>query len=160
IHSFSRGATNVRSIRVVTAALAAATLMGLTATAAMAHVTVQPPTATGGGFATISFQVPNEMDDANTTEVKVQLPQDKPFSSVSVMPKAGWTYTVDKANLTTPVTDDDGKTVTDYVSTVTWSGGSIKPGEFDDFTISVGTLPDSGTVSFPTIQTYSNGQEV
>jgi uncharacterized protein len=150
----------VRRIRVVSAAVLAATVIGLWATAAWAHVTVQPSSVPGGGFATISFQVPNEMDNANVNQLKVQLPQDHPFASVSVMPKAGWTYTVDKANLTTPITDDDGNTVTDYVSTITWSGGTIKPGEFDDFTISVGSLPDSGTLMFPSIQTYDNGQQV
>jgi uncharacterized protein len=144
----------------VTAAAAAAALLGLTATSAWAHVSVQPSTATGGGFATLAVQVPNETDDANTTKVKVQLPQDKPFASVSVMPKPGWTYTIEKANLTTPVTDDDGKTVSDYISTITWSGGQIKPGEFEDFVISVGPLPAGGTLTFPAIQTYDNGQEV
>jgi uncharacterized protein len=138
----------------------AATVIGLWATAAWAHVTIQPSSVPGGADATISFQVPNEMDNANTTQLKVQLSQDHPFSSVSVLPKAGWTYTVQKANLTTPITDDSGDTVTDYVSTITWSGGTIKPGEFDQFTISVDGLPDSGTLSFPAIQTYDNGQEV
>jgi uncharacterized protein YcnI len=150
----------VRSIRVMTAALVAATVVGLSATAAWAHVTVQPPTAPGGGFVTIAFQVPNEEETAVTTKVEVQLPTDHPFASVSVMAKAGWTYTVEKAKLPAPVTDDDGKTITDAVSTITWQGGKIAPGEFDQFVISGGAVPDSGTLAFPTIQTYDDGTEV
>jgi uncharacterized protein YcnI len=127
----------------------------------MAHVTVKPDTATKGGFQTLTFQVPNEMDDANTIELDVQFPADHPFSSVSVQPKAGWTYQATKTPLPTPVTNDDGEQVTDYVSEIKWTGGQIKPGEFDTFLVSVGTLPDDVDVlAFPAVQTYDNGQVV
>ena len=43
-------------------------------TAAQAHVTLQPSTATAGAFTLESVRVPNEMDDATTTKVDVQLP--------------------------------------------------------------------------------------
>jgi uncharacterized protein len=128
---------------------------------AFAHVTVNPSTASKGGFQTLTFQVPNEMDNANTTEIDVQLPPDHPFSSVSVQPKAGWTYEATKTPLPTPVTNDDGEQVTDFVSEIKWTGGQIKPGEFDTFVVSVGTLPDDvDSLSFPTVQTYDNGQVV
>jgi uncharacterized protein len=57
--------------------------------AASAHVSVQPPEAEQGGFVKLTFRVPNELPDANTVGLRVRLPQDAPFTSVSVKPKAG-----------------------------------------------------------------------
>ena len=36
---------------------------------AQAHVTVQPSSAEGGGFSVVAFRVPNERDDASTTQL-------------------------------------------------------------------------------------------
>jgi uncharacterized protein len=128
---------------------------------AFAHVKVEPSTADKGGDATLSFTVPNEMDNANTVKVDVKLPDDHPFSSMDVQPKAGWTYQVINTTLATPITTDEGGTITQAASEIVWSGGQIKPGEFDEFTISVEGLPDDvNSIAFPTIQTYDNGQDV
>ena len=128
---------------------------------AKAHVTVQPPEAEQGSYTKLTFRVPNELPDANTIGLRVQLPADSPFASVSVKPKAGWTAQTTEANLATPTTNDDGETVSTYVSEISWTGGEIKPGEFDEFEISVGPLPDDVTeLSFPAIQIYSNGEQV
>ena len=128
---------------------------------AKAHVTVQPPEITQGSYTKLTFRVPNELPDASTTGLRVQLPPDSPFASVSVKPKTGWTVTTTDANLATPTTNDDGETVSTYVSEISWTGGEIKPGEFDEFEVSVGPVPDDVTeLSFPTIQIYSNGEQV
>ena len=88
-------------------------------------------------------------------------PPDSPFASVSVKPKTGWTASTTEANLATPTTNDDGETVSTYVSEIAWSGGEIKPGEFDEFEISVGPVPEDATeLTFQTIQIYSNGEQV
>jgi uncharacterized protein YcnI len=123
-------------------------LLALTwAQVASAHVTVNPSTASPGGYAKLTFRVPNEQDSANTTKLEVQLPPDAPLASVSVQPHAGWTYTTSKRG--------------ESVSTVTWSGGSIAPGEFDEFSISVGPLPkDKPSLVFKALQTYDNGEVV
>ena len=63
-------------------------------------------------------------------------------------------------HLPAPVKTDDG-TITDVVDTVTWSGGTIAPGQFDTFSLSVGPLPkDKAELAFPALQTYSNGEVV
>ena len=47
------------------------------------------------------------------------------------------------------------------MSEISWTGGEIKPGEFDEFEVSVGPLPeDADELFFPAIQIYSNGDEV
>jgi uncharacterized protein YcnI len=142
--------------------LAAAIVVGLVAALAApaaAHVSVNADDATQGAFTKITFLVPNEEDAADTTQVVVQLPTDHPIPSVTVEPKTGWTYQVQTTPLPKPIQTDDGE-VTEAVSTITWTGGSIKPGEFDEFEIS-GPLPtDTDTLVFKALQTYSDGTVV
>ena len=38
-------------------------------------------------------------------------------------------------------------------------GGGIRPGEFQEFALSGGPFPDSAQLTFPTVQTYSDGTE-
>jgi periplasmic copper chaperone A len=150
------------AIRLLTVSGVAAAAIGLTAVPALAHVTVSSPGATQGGFGVLTFRMPNETDNANATELKVQLPADQPLASVSVKPQPGWTYTVIKAKLAQPVTDDDGNQVTDYPSVVDWkaTAGGIKPGEYNEFQLSVGPLPKADSMTFKALQTYSNGDVV
>lgn len=150
------------SKRVVARALVvAAGAVLVIAPMASAHVTVSPGEAAQGGFAALSFRVPNEQSDADTTSVEVNIPTDHPIAGVSVKPMAGWTYKVETTKLTSPIKTDDGDEVTEVPTKITWSGGAIKPGEFQEFEISAGPLPDDvDQVSFPTIQTYSKGEPV
>jgi uncharacterized protein YcnI len=144
------------------AALAAVAILA-TAGSAFAHVEVNPDTATQGGEATFGFQVPNEQESASTTKVQVQLPADQPLGSVAVKPHPGWTFTVTKAKLATPIKTDDGE-VTEAISSITWTATSpasaIKPGEFDQFDVSAGPLPKADSMEFKTLQTYSDGTVV
>jgi uncharacterized protein YcnI len=150
----------MRSTRVLPVGLAAAAILMLTAVPAFAHVTVNPSEAEKGGFTKLTIQVPNEETNTNTVKVDVKFPTDHPIASVSVKPKPGWTYQATTAPLATPITTDDG-TLTEAVSEIVWSGGTIKPGEFDEFEVSVGPLPDDvDSLTFPTIQSYDNGQDV
>jgi len=137
-----------------------AVLLGLWAPAASAHVTINPREAAQGGYAKLSFRVPNERDAASTTKVAVQFPQDHVIPSVSVRPTPGWNVEVKKRTLETPITSGE-REVREVVDTITWSGGQIKPGEFQEFDVSGGTLPtDTDQLVFPAIQTYDNGEEV
>ena len=136
-------------------------LLLLGAGVASAHVVVSAPGATQGGDTVLTFQVPTESDTASTVGVKVQLPTDEPLASVSVQPKDGWTYTVTKSTLATPIATDDGQ-VTEAISEIDWTatGGGIAPGEFDQFLVSVGPLPDVPTMTFKAIQHYSDNTDV
>lgn len=145
--------------RLATLAAAAALPLALAAPA-FAHVTVQPGELPKGGFSQLTFRVPNERDDAGTTKVEVTFPIDKPLAFVSVRPVPGWTAKVDKTKLATPVKSDDGD-VTEAVSKITWTGGPIKPGEYQNFDVSAGPLPkDADQLSFKAVQTYGNGEVV
>ena len=148
-----------RATFVVAAALSAVLIV---ASAASAHVSVQPGSAAKGSFSIFSFSVPNEKDDANTVKLEVTFPTKTPIASVSVKPMPGWTITTEKTKLAKPVTTDDGD-VTEAVSKVTWTAtaGGLQPGEFDLFTVSAGPLPTNAKqLAFPTLQTYSDGEIV
>ena len=131
----------------------------LAAGPAFAHVTVDPDEANQGGYATLTFKVPNEKDDASTVQLEVEIPTDHPIASVSVQPVPAWTATVSKTTLPTPIQTDDGQ-VTEAVSKIVWTGGSIDPGQFQQFPVSMGPLPKTDSIVFKTLQTYSDGDVV
>lgn len=142
------------------AALAAAGVL-TAAGAASAHVTVHPESyAKGATDGLLSFRVPNEEDTASTTKVQIFLPTDHPVVGVLVTPQAGWTAKATTVKLKKPVKTDDG-TITDAVSEITWTGGRIRHGEFQDFQVAFGQLPDDvDQLTFKTLQTYSDGKVV
>ncbi|MEU6223764.1 YcnI family protein [Streptomyces sp. NPDC047042] len=144
----------------VVAALAAAGVLAA-AGAASAHVTVHPESyAKGATDGVLTFRVPNEEDTASTTKVQVFLPTDHPVLGVLVSPRDGWTAKVTDTKLKTPVKTDDG-TITDAVSEITWTGGRIGAGQFEDFDVAFGQLPDDADqLTFKTLQTYSDGKTV
>ncbi|MCX4974402.1 YcnI family protein [Streptomyces sp. NBC_00620] len=139
------------------AGLAAAGVLAA-AGAAFAHVTVHPESyAKGATDGVLTFRVPNEEDTASTTKVQVFLPTDHPVLGVLVTPEEGWTPEVTTTKLKTPVKTDDG-TITDAVSEITWTGGRIRHGEYQDFNVAFGQLPDDvDQLTFKTLQTYSDG---
>jgi uncharacterized protein len=147
---------------VIVAGVAAALLA--VAVPAYAHVTVNSPGATSGGYAVLTFRVPTESDTASTTALAVQLPQATPFASVSVQPHPGWSFTTKNSKLSTPIKTDDGNEIAEAITEIDWkadgAGTAIKPGEFDQFNVSVGPLPQADSITFKAIQTYSDGKAV
>ena len=146
---------------VAVAGVAAGALV-LAAGTAAAHVTVNPSEETQGEYAKLAFRVPNESDTASTVKVKVLFPKDSPFASARVKPHPGWEAKVLTSKLAEPVTTDDF-TLDKAVSSITWTarkGVKIGPGEFDEFEVSIGPLPDKETLAFPAVQSYDDGEVV
>ncbi len=142
---------------------AVAAVVAVFAAPAAAHITVDPTSAPQGGLATIAFRVPNEEDSATTVKLEVNLPTDAPVASVSVRPVVGWTAVTATIKLAAPITNDDGEQVSEAVSKITWTASAsqaIKPGQFQEFEVSLGPLPKTNQMVFKTIQTYSNGDIV
>jgi periplasmic copper chaperone A len=156
--SMRRGALRAGTVLVTAAAATLAV-----ATPALAHVTAQPGTAEQGGYAVIALRVPTESDTAGTVALQVTLPADHPITSVRTTPRAGWTATMTKAPLDPPV-ERHGRTITEAVRTVTWTadpGTRIGPGEFAEFPLSLGPLPeDTDRLLLPAVQTYDDGEVV
>jgi uncharacterized protein YcnI len=141
------------------AGAAALAVLGLAAPAA-AHVTANPESAEQGSFTKVSFRVPNERDNADTTKLQIDLPADHPVAFVSVRPVPGWKVKVVTSKLAKPVKSDEGD-ITEAVTRITWSGGKIGADQFQEFDVSMGPLPDNtDRLVLPAVQTYSNGEVV
>ena len=141
-------------------AVIAALVLG-TGLAAWGHVTVSPGSAPKGGTdQELTFRVPNEDPTASVTGLDMQIPTDHPLLGVEAETMPGWKVSVKTSKLAKPITTDDG-TVTESVSEIVWTGGSIPPHSYGDFRIIVGQLPsDTSQLKFPAIQAYSGGKTV
>jgi uncharacterized protein YcnI len=146
---------------VVAAAMAGLLTLGVGV--ASAHVTVSSTDASQGGYGKVTFRVPNESDTASTTKVKIQLPTKDPIASVSVLPVPGWTIVPTTEKLNPPVKADDGDTIDQTISVVEFDaakGGGIAPGQFQEFSLSLGPIPKTDALTFNVVQSYSDGKDV
>ncbi|MGY1742802.1 MULTISPECIES: YcnI family copper-binding membrane protein [unclassified Blastococcus] len=152
----------VRPLRALAAAsVATVAVLAAGVGTASAHVRVSSADAAPGGFGELTFRVPNESDTASTVTLRVSIPSDTPLASVSVKPVPGWTATTTTGPIDPPV-EVHGTEVTEGVTEITWTadpGGGIGPGEYQTFSISAGPIPEVDQMTFPTIQTYDDGQE-
>lgn len=151
------------SRRALGAAALTAGLLVASAGAAAAHVTVRADSAAPGSWTQLTFRVPTESATASTTKVVITLPQDAPLAHVSTKPVNGWTATIKEDSLPQPVEIPGGATLTKAIHTITWQADradAIKPGEYQEFSISAGPLPEKGTLLFPADQYYSDGSVV
>jgi uncharacterized protein len=119
-------------------------LVVLVAAPASAHVAVSPETVAPGEAAQLTFRVPNESDSAKTTSFEVALPADAHFAFVSVANTPGWTHQEARSG--------------DRVTSITWSGGAIAPGEFREFSLVVGPVEGVDRLEFKAVQTYDDGE--
>lgn len=133
-------------------ALCASSLVGTLALAgtglASAHVTVNAPGAAQGSYEVLTFRVPTESATAGTTKLTVTLPD---LRSARTEPMPGWQGSVTK--------DPQSALAT----SVTWTadpGVEVGPGQFAEFRLSAGPLPETDSISFDASQTYSDGTVV
>jgi uncharacterized protein YcnI len=111
----------------------------LLAPVAAAHVEISPDKVPVNSDALLTFQVPTELK-VPTVKLEIKLPPG--LSEVTVQAKPGWTSS-----------NKNG--------VVTWSGGKIGPGQFDEFGL-VTHVPNTPgkEFAFPALQTYANGKVV
>jgi uncharacterized protein YcnI len=127
------------------------------ASAASAHVSVSSADAKAGGFGKLVFRVPTESETASTTKVTVTLPAKTAFAFVSSQAKPGWTVKLNETRHDKPIKVGDS-TLTKTVSSVTWTatGDGVAPGQFDEFALSVGPIPEVKRLDFTVRQGYSD----
>lgn len=142
----SQGGRLLRGGAATTLALLVATTGALlTAGVASAHVTVNPNEAKPDSSQTFNVRVPTEKDNEATVRVRVEFPSGLTVSRFQ--PKPGWTREVER----------DGQ---QRITAVTWSGGKIEPGEYDEFAFIARTPKDATALSFKAYQTYQGGETV
>lgn len=105
----------------------------------MAHVTVRVDNPAPEAFAKYTVRVPNEAEEAATTKIEVELPEE--FAEARIQPLAGWDISI-----------------TDGVLVI--AGGRIGPGQFQEFAFSARNPAAEGDLVMPAIQTYDDGEVV
>lgn len=124
---------------VVAAGVVLAALFGAGSAAAHVEVSVEPAQA-GARDAVVTFTAEAESDTAGIASIQVQLPDGiGPGDVALVSGPPGWALTP----------SPDGYTV---------SGPPLRTGQPAQYAIKVTQLPDSPTVAFKTVQSYTNGQ--
>lgn len=122
---------------------------------AMAHVVIDPGKAAPGAYYTGHFRIGHGCDAAATTSVRVELPQQ--IISAKPQPKAGWEIRIDRAPLAEPVKGEGGKSITERVTAVTWTG-ELAADQFDEFGLMMKLPETAGALYFPTVQTCKVGE--
>ncbi|HSE82810.1 MAG TPA: YcnI family protein [Gaiellaceae bacterium] len=124
---------------------------------AAAHVTIQPGEWEAGAFARMAVRVPNERDDAETTSVTVQFPENVPSARFQAHPFCE--REVEREELAQPVED-----LTERIVSVTWTcDPAIATDGFEEFGMSFQVPEDAqpgDEILFPAVQVYSSGEEV
>ncbi|MFE0421395.1 YcnI family protein [Streptomyces sp. NPDC058953] len=159
----SAGGRSFRAVRATALVAGVGAASVLLAGPAFAHVGVEPRgEAARGGYATVDVKVPNERDNASTVKLEIVLPTEYPLASVQPQPVPGWKVEVTKSKLAKPLSVH-GKQITEAVSKVTWTaaGSKIGPGQFQQFPLSLGRLPENtDQLVFKALQTYDNKEVV
>jgi uncharacterized protein YcnI len=110
---------------------------------AWAHVVVSPEVVTAGDYETLTVSVPTEKE-IPTTKIRVEVPEG--FLLSGVQPVPGWKHTF----------QEDGGVVT----AVTFSGGDIRPQEFQQFLVQAQAPEEPGEYPWKAFQTYEDGSVV
>jgi periplasmic copper chaperone A len=148
--------------RFIVAGAIVGTVVCAFASAASAHISIDPSSVAKGSTVKLSFEVPNESTTAKTTKVQIVFPgAPDVIPGVSVLAKPGWKFDVVTTKLAKPITTDDG-TIEEVVSSITWTADNaaagIGDGEFGEFTIDADGIPeDADQLVFKAVQTYSDG---
>ncbi|MEO3385008.1 YcnI family protein [Mesorhizobium sp. CAU 1741] len=134
-----------------------AALLAVSATAALAHVTLETREAPMGSTYKAVLRVPHGCEGQPTNVVRVRIPEG--FFAVKPMPKAGWTLEkIVGAYENTYV--NHGTEVSEGVKEVVWSGGNLLDDEYDEFVVR-GSLADSltagSTLYFAVVQECPEG---
>lgn len=137
------------------AALAA--LMSCAAMSAQAHATLEQGEADAGSYYKAIMRVPHGCDGQATHTVSITVPEG--LIGAKPMPKAGWDLQTRSGAYENSYTNH-GRTVTEGVVEVTWSGGNLPNDWYDEFVFR-GKLADTlepGTVLyFKTVQICADG---
>jgi uncharacterized protein YcnI len=138
----------------VAAALAAAVL-GATAPAALAHVTLESSEAPASSFYKAVLRVGHGCDGSPTVAIRVQIPDG--FLQAKPMPKPDWKLETVVKKLDQPY-DWYGTMITEDVREIVWSGGNLPDAFYDEFVFRA-KLPDKvgETIYIPVIQECESG---
>jgi uncharacterized protein YcnI len=144
----------MKSVIALSSALAAA----LSASAALAHVTLETREAPVGASYKAVFRVPHGCKGAPTNAVRVKIPEG--VIGVKPMPKPGWTLETVAGRYAKAYPYYHGATLSEGVTEVVWRGGDLPDAFYDEFVL-VGFLTEDlkagAPLYFPVVQDCPNG---
>lgn len=136
----------------------AAAAVGLAASPALAHVSLEKSEAAVGSTYKAVFRVPHGGQGTPTNVVRVQVPEG--VIAVKPMPKAGWTLEKIKGDYAKSY-DYYGTPTTQGVKEIVWSGGNLGDDEYDEFVLRGYLTPDlkaGEMLYFPVVQECAEGK--
>lgn len=138
------------------AAAAAAVLLAVSGGVSLAHVSLDAPAAPAGSTYKAVFGIGHGCDGSPTTTVRVQIPLG--VTAVKPVPKSGWEIAIVRGPFAKPFQDANGNTVSEGVTEVMWTGGSLSDEHFDEFAmrLRLPNAPDT-TLYFPVTQECVQG---
>jgi periplasmic copper chaperone A len=123
---------------------------------AAAHVTLEQRQASADSYYKAQLRVTHGCKGSPTVRVRVRLPEG--VTGVRAQPKPGWKLDITRVKLAKPLDDGHGGQITETVSEVAWSGGTLLDEHFDEFALTM-RLPDQPgtTLYFPVVQECKEG---
>lgn len=120
-----------------------------------AHPVLGVPQAAAGSFYKASIGITHGCAGSATREVIVEIPSG--VSGAKPVPKPGWSIDIERTKLAQP-RESHGRKITEEVSRIRWSGGSLDNAHFDEFVL-VATLPaQAGPVYWKVTQACEQGR--
>ncbi len=132
-----------------------AVMLLATPAAASAHVMFANARAPAGSNVVGALRVTHGCAGSATVSLRVEIPEG--VTGARPQAKPGWTITVERTALKTPVPGEGGKMQTERVSAITWTG-ALPDDEFDDFAMSLKLPRAAGPLYFPAIQVCQAGR--
>jgi len=120
-----------------------------------AHIVLAQPEAAAGSSYRATFKVGHGCDGSPIHTITVRLPAG--VQGAKPMPKAGWTVERRIDKLAQPYSSH-GKTITEDVSAITWRGGPLPNGFYDEFVIQLSLPSQPGPLWFQVLQVCEQGQ--
>ncbi|WP_077965988.1 YcnI family protein [Ensifer adhaerens] len=137
--------------------IATAALIGMSATAAFAHSTLEVTEAHVGASYKAVIRVPHGCEGKPTIAVRVQVPEG--MIAAKPMPKPGWTVEKIKGAYEKSY-DYFGTPMKDGVKEIVWKGGSLADDEYDEFVFRAfvtDSLPVGNSIYVPIVQECTDG---
>lgn len=141
--------------RILAGGLAAGLLVA--ALPASAHVTLETPDAKPGAYYKAVLKVGHGCSGSPTTALSVDVPDG--LVTAKPQPKPGWTLDIVSGAYGQGY-QMHGKSVTEGTRRITWSGGSLPEGQYDEF-VFVAYLPTElagQAIPVPVVQTCQSGE--
>ena len=122
---------------------------------AQAHIVLEQKSAPAASYYKATFMVGHGCAGSATKAIEITIPEG--VVNIKPMPKPGWELATKVEKLAKPY-ELHGKTFTEGVTQVTWTGGPLADANYDEFVL-LTRLPDvPGKAWFKIVQTCEQGE--